>query len=318
GEITSSHHQVGPLQINSRTLDSNSTLNSTPEDPFLSHKRTKLSHEVRSHLTSTPTLVLPRAHLLSTHTHASLYVQLLPSHSFWTEIWLFALPGLSFWSISPGHLTGLTGLLHPLLVLSERWLSVTMGFITELPECKGFNSIMVVVDRFTKMAHFVPCQTNITAQETARLYVDRVFRHHGIPTHIISDQDTVFASEFWGKFCEELGVQPIMSTAYHPEMDGQTERDNWVDLLVTAEFSYNNSHHSATSVSPFFANYGPAETDLSWSLFWHSLCLDVETRSRQGGIPGTNPSQAPRVEREETKDVEIVAKACHMTTRVGQ
>ncbi|PRP84066.1 hypothetical protein PROFUN_08528, partial [Planoprotostelium fungivorum] len=85
GEITSSHHQVGPLQINSRTLDSNSTLNSTPEDPFLSHKRTKLIH-----------------------THTSLYVQLLPSHSFWTEIWLFALPGLSFWSISPGHLTGLS------------------------------------------------------------------------------------------------------------------------------------------------------------------------------------------------------------------
>ncbi|PRP86606.1 hypothetical protein PROFUN_05085 [Planoprotostelium fungivorum] len=104
GEITSSHHQVGPLQINSRTLDSNSTLNSTPEDPFLSHKRTKLIH-----------------------THASLYVQLLPSHSFWTEIWLFALPGLSFWSISPGHLTGLSA--RPLRAALGRFSSTFLGLM---------------------------------------------------------------------------------------------------------------------------------------------------------------------------------------------
>jgi hypothetical protein len=145
--------------------------------------------------------------------------------------------------------------------------------MTDLPPCKGYDSIMVIVDRFTKMAHYVPCNKSITAEETALLWVDRVYRHHGIPDHIISDRGTQFVSEFWDNFLRELGIEPRLSTSFHPETDGQTERinsilnqylriycnflqNNWVQLLPLAEFAYNNSIHSATGVSPFMANYG--------------------------------------------------------------
>ena len=128
---------------------------------------------------------------------------------------------------------------------------------------------MVVVDRFTKMAHFIPCETGITAERTAELYIDRVFRHHGIPESIISDRGVQFSSDFWRSLWERLKVTHKMPTAYHPETDGQTERvnsvinqylrvfctyaqDDWVKLLAKAEFAYNNSLHTATGVTPFF------------------------------------------------------------------
>lgn len=82
-----------------------------------------------------------------------------------------------------------SGLLHPLPVPSGRWTSVTMDFITELPQCEGFDTIMVVVDRHTKMAHFTPCSKEIDSEQTAKLYIDRVFRHHGTPDTLISDRD---------------------------------------------------------------------------------------------------------------------------------
>ncbi|PRP74586.1 retrotransposable element protein [Planoprotostelium fungivorum] len=166
-----------------------------------------------------------------------------------------------------------SGLLQPLSVPSNRWKSVTIDFMVELPECQGFNAIMVVVDRFTKMSHFIPCKNTITSEETATLYIDRVFRHHGIPEHIISDRGPQFSSGFWKSFWNAIGTEPLLSTAYHPETDGQTERvnsvlnqylrifcsymqDDWVPLLATAEFSYNNSIHTATGTTPFFANQG--------------------------------------------------------------
>lgn len=166
-----------------------------------------------------------------------------------------------------------SGLLHPLPVPSARWASVTMDFMVSLPDCKGYNSIMVVVDRFTKMAHFVPCTNTITGEETAVLYIDRVFRHHGIPTDVTTDRGTQFNSDFWKRFWAQLNVDVRLSTSYHPETDGQSERinsilnqylrvytsflqDDWVDHLATAEFTYNNSVHSATGFTPFFANTG--------------------------------------------------------------
>lgn len=130
---------------------------------------------------------------------------------------------------------------------------------------------MVVVDKFTKMAHFIPCTTTITLTETAKLFVDRIFRYHGLPTSIVSDWGTQFDSEFWREYWRSLGCTPLLSIAYHPETDGQTERinsilnqylhvytsymqENWPELLVTAEFAHNNAVHSATGVTPFFAN----------------------------------------------------------------
>lgn len=148
-----------------------------------------------------------------------------------------------------------------------------MDFMTDLPLCEGYNSIMVVVDKFTKMAHFIPCTGTITSEQTAKLYFDRVMRHHGLPKIIITDRGRQFDCDFWVNLWKSVDAKAVMSTAYHPETDGQSERvnsivnqylrvytsymqDDWVDKLVTAEFAYNNSVHTATGVSPFMANTG--------------------------------------------------------------
>ena len=173
------------------------------------------------------------------------------------------------------------GLLKPLPVPSRRWDSVTMDFMTDLPPCQTYDAILVVVDRFTKMAHFVPCTKDITSEELALLFIDRVYWYHGMPAHIISNRGPQFSAAYWGTFLKNLHIEPRLSTAYHPETDGQTERvnsilnqylrvycnflqDNWVQLLPLAEFAYNNSVHSATMVTPFMANYGVnPSTDLT-------------------------------------------------------
>lgn len=165
------------------------------------------------------------------------------------------------------------GLLHPLPIPSERWAAVSLDFIGALPDVNGQNEVMVVVDKFTKMAHFVACKKEISSAETARLYIDHIYKHHGAPLTIVSDCGVQFVAKFWRHFWAALGAKPIYSTAFHPQTDGQTERVNsilvqylrsfcnfqqtdWPTLLASAEFSYNNSKHSATGVTPFFANSG--------------------------------------------------------------
>ncbi len=165
------------------------------------------------------------------------------------------------------------GLLRPLPLPTDSWRNVSLDFIVDLPPCQGSDSLLVVVDRRTKMAHFIPCQKTVTAAEAANLYVREVFRLHGMPSSIVSDRGPQFVSRFWKRFWELLGTNVTLSTAYHPETDGQTERvnqvveqylrafvnyqqDDWAKLLPFAEFAYNNSVHSSTNLSPFFANYG--------------------------------------------------------------
>ena len=148
-----------------------------------------------------------------------------------------------------------------------------MDFIVELPESKGQNAILVCVDRLTKMAHFCPTTTNITAEGTADLFLNYVFKHHGLPDDVITDRGPQFTSKFTARFLELCNIQGNKSTAFHPQSDGQTERvnqvleqylrtfcdyqqDNWMDLLPLAEFTYNNAKHTSTQVSPFMANYG--------------------------------------------------------------
>jgi hypothetical protein len=148
-----------------------------------------------------------------------------------------------------------------------------MDFIVELPVSNGFDAIYVCVDRFTKMAHFCPTTTKVTAEETAHLYLDHVFKHHGLPTDIVSDRGPQFTSHLMTALLELCDIKGNKSTAFHPQSDGQTERvnqileqylrifcdyqqDNWRSLLPLAEFAYNNAKHSATQVSPFFANFG--------------------------------------------------------------
>jgi hypothetical protein len=165
------------------------------------------------------------------------------------------------------------GLLQPLPIPSGPWKSISLDFITDLPLSKNFDAILTVVDRFTKMAHFIPCTKAINSEETAHIVMKEVFRHHGLPNDIISDRGPQFIAKFWQHLLQMLEISCKLSSSHHPQTDGQTERthqtleqylrcfinyqqDNWVDLLHFAEFAYNNSVHSSTGYTPFFANTG--------------------------------------------------------------
>jgi hypothetical protein len=121
------------------------------------------------------------------------------------------------------------GLLQPLSIPSFKWESVSMDFITQLPVTKsGHDAIAVFVDRLTKMVHFAPMVTDCSARDVARLFNDTVFKHHGLPSKLILDRDPRFTSQCWTKFDRLLGTKLKMSTAFHPQTDGQTERSNRV------------------------------------------------------------------------------------------
>ncbi|KAI7102875.1 hypothetical protein KC324_g20825, partial [Hortaea werneckii] len=148
-----------------------------------------------------------------------------------------------------------------------------MDFITYLPTCQGFDAILVVVDRLTKLRHYIPCRTTDGAEEVARLFTQNIFRLHGRPIDIVSDRDAKFMSDFWKHLSHRLKIKSSPSTAYHPQTDGQTERmnaileghlrsyvsylqDDWVEWLPLAEFSANSMFSETTGISPFFATYG--------------------------------------------------------------
>jgi transposase InsO family protein len=173
------------------------------------------------------------------------------------------------------------GLLHPLELPYAPWQSIAMDFITDLPLSDGCDQLWVIIDRFTKMAHFLPLlKDGKTANDLAKIFAREVWRHHGLPSDIVSDRDSRFTSEVWKEFLRLSDIRPRMSTAFHPQTDGQTERlnqtieaylrsfvnheqDDWAGLLPMAEFAYNNSVTMATGLSPFYANYGfhPAATN---------------------------------------------------------
>jgi hypothetical protein len=165
------------------------------------------------------------------------------------------------------------GLLQPLPVPAERWQQVTMDLIIQLPESRGFDAIVTFTDRLSKMVHFAPTNTSVTASQLADIFVASVFRLHGLPRVIVSDRDTRFTGHFWQAIFKRLGVKLAMSTAHHPQTDGQSERtnrtleeslrayvnyhmDDWVDYLPLVEFSVNSGQQASTGMSPFWAMYG--------------------------------------------------------------
>ena len=159
-------------------------------------------------------------------------------------------------------------------VVTQKWQQVSMDFITHLPVTPaGNDSVMVVVCTLTKMAHFIACSEKMSSEKTAELYIKEVFRLHGWPQVLITDRDTRFTSEFFRSLCTQLNVRQAMSSARHPETDGQTERmnrvleetirhyvnsnmDNWDTLLPAAEFAVNNSWSVTLGTTPFMLNYG--------------------------------------------------------------
>lgn len=165
------------------------------------------------------------------------------------------------------------GLLNPLSIPEGPWKSVSLDYIVELPKSDGYNAILVMVDRFTKMAYFAPTTTNCTASETAKLLFDHVMTKHSVPKELVTDRGPQFTSSYWAQVTQDLGIQKCTSTSYHPQTDSQTKRfnqileqylqcyvnarqDNWSALLTTAQLAYNSKYHLSTKMSPFMANYG--------------------------------------------------------------
>src|SRR4051812_24526769 len=119
------------------------------------------------------------------------------------------------------------GLLQPLELPTRNWQQVSMDLIVALPKTKaGLDAIVVFVDRLSKMVHFAAVKTSITAPELAKVFFDNIFKLHGMPRAIVSDRDPRFTSLFWKALFKCMGTKLSMSTAFHPETDGQTERSN--------------------------------------------------------------------------------------------
>jgi hypothetical protein len=194
------------------------------------------------------------------------------------------------------------GKLMPLPVPAYPWQQVSMDLITALPRSRsGHDAIVVFVCKLTKMVHFAATTTNVTAPQLATLFLQNILRLHGLPESILSDRDPRFTAHFWRAFWSQLGTTLTMSTAYHPESDGQTERSNrtleemlrsrinfqqndWDEHLAAAELATNNAVQASTGFSPFYLNFG-REAKLP---FDHAL---AEL------LPSNNPEAADRIKR---------------------
>eukprot|EP00253_Pinus_taeda_P007492 PITA_07492 len=170
-----------------------------------------------------------------------------------------------------------------------------MDFVIGLPKAKKNNdSIMVVVDKLSKSAHFILVQSTYRASQIANIFIHNIFNPHGLPKTIISDHDVKFTSAFWRTLVEGSGTQLNVSTAYHPQTDGQTERVNqvvedmlrsyvmhqparWEEYLHRVEFAYNNGYYASLQMSPFEVLYGrKCRTPSSWGGLEDKLMLGPE------------------------------------------
>ena len=176
------------------------------------------------------------------------------------------------------------------------WQELTMDMITDLPlsehDGQKYDAILVIVDRYTKMNLYVPTTKRCTSVELAQILMERVVRQYGVPAGLLTDRGPIFTSQYWSDFAYEAHVKHKLSTAFHPQTDGQTERmnqtleqylrcysseeqDQWSAKLWQAEFAVNNSVHHATRMSPFELLYG-----------WHPNIRDpIRDESREERVP---------------------------------
>jgi transposase InsO family protein len=165
------------------------------------------------------------------------------------------------------------GTLQPLPIPLAIWKDISMDFIISLPKLGNKLVIMVVVDHFSRYAHFCSLQHPFTASMVAQIFMDQVFKLHGMPHSIISDRDPTFTNNFWQELFKIQGTQLHLSIAYHPQTDGQMEVVNkcletylrcfayekqhqWAQWLPLAEWWYNTSYHTTTRMTPFEVVYG--------------------------------------------------------------
>jgi hypothetical protein len=195
------------------------------------------------------------------------------------------------------------GLLQPIPVPSRPFKCVTMDFIPELSEAGGFNNILVIINKLTKYVIFIPTTNEITEIGTARLFFHHIISRFGIPRQVISDCDSRWMEDFWGKICRLMGMKRSLASSYHPQADGQTEimnqtleiaiqayispdRDNWHELLDGLLLAYNSTPHTATGFSPAFLLMGYHPT----------------TGSTLMGIPTTIPRPTPSIDHMDNED----------------
>ncbi|GJU45561.1 putative reverse transcriptase domain-containing protein [Tanacetum coccineum] len=176
-----------------------------------------------------------------------------------------------------------------------KWENITMDFVTKLPKTpSGQDTIWVIVDRLTKSAHFLPMKETDSMEKLTRQYLKEVVSRHGVPILIIYDRDSKFTSHFWKSLNKALGTQLDMSTAYHPQTDGQSERTikiledmlrtcvidfekGWDRHLPLVEFSYNNSYHTSIKAAPFEALYGrKCRSPICWAEFGNAQLTGPE------------------------------------------
>lgn len=165
------------------------------------------------------------------------------------------------------------GLLDPLPIPDMAWTHISMDFVEGLPKSQGMEVIFVVVDKFTKYAHFIPMSHPYTVKTVAKAFIDNIIKLHGPPLVIISDRDGIFTSSLWRNIFTALDIQLLYSSSYHPQTDGQTERVNqcvenylrrmtssapqkWASWQPLAKYWYNTTYHTALKISPFQAMYG--------------------------------------------------------------
>ena len=165
------------------------------------------------------------------------------------------------------------GLLQPLPIPEQIWEDISMDFIEALPKVGGKSVILTVVDRLSKYAHFIPLAHPYSATTVAHTFFSEIVRLHGLPHSIVSDRDVVFTSRFWTELFRLSGVKLQMTSAYHPQSDGQSEAVNkiitmylrcltgdkpkdWIRWLPWAEFCYNTAYHQSIKTTPFKLVYG--------------------------------------------------------------
>ncbi|GFY88890.1 hypothetical protein Acr_06g0008300 [Actinidia rufa] len=219
----------------------------------------------------------------------------------------------------------LAGELQPLPVAEWKWEHVTMDFVTGLlNSSRGHDAIWVVVDRLTKIAHFLPIQVTDSIEVLSRLYIQEIVRLHGVPVSIVSDRDPRFTARFWQGLQSALGTSLLLSTAYHPQTDGQSERTiqiledmlqacvldfrgSWEDHLSLVEFTYSNSYQSSIEMAPYEALYGrPCRSPVYWTELGEATVVGPELVAETAESMGLIHKRLKAAQKATTEKVKVI------------